>query len=288
MLGMPRRRPEIVHGGVRRPGRAVRLGRTSAPAVVAVADAIGAIGLIGKTVRYLNALQGLGGGSGWNISGETRAVTTPIRGRQAPVIVDGGANWGAWSAAVNAALRDEDARFFLIEPQSVCQDSISRLPIKHLTRIRAALGDQPGEGELLARQAGFPAASLYPRRDSNFGDMTAHREQVTVTTLDDIVAEYRIERIDLLKLDIEGGELAALRGAESCLRKRVIRNVAFEFGEPNLFSRSFFRDFWELLHPLGFTISRVLPGGRLRRVDAYGEELEYFRGVSNYLATLRR
>ncbi|MFL6137263.1 MAG: FkbM family methyltransferase [Frankiaceae bacterium] len=245
-----------------------------------------ASGLIANAVRYLNVLRGLGGGSGWNVTGETRAVTTPLRGSREPVIVDGGANWGAWSRAVHAMLGDEEARFFLVEPQSACQDAIRQLPIKHLTVIQAALGERSGEGVLLAREAGFPAASLYERRDGHFGDMSAHREPVTITTLDDIAAEHQLDRIDLLKLDIEGGELAALRGATGCLQRRVIRNLAFEFGEPNLYSRAFFRDFWDLLHPGGFVVARVLPGGRLRPVEAYSEELEHFRGVSNYLASL--
>jgi FkbM family methyltransferase len=268
------------------------VGRASAPAVVAVTETLGAARLIAATARYLNAIQGLGGGSGWNMEGETRAVTTPIRGLSAPVIIDGGANWGSWSSAVNAVLGDAHARFFLVEPQAACRDAIRNLPIEHLTHIRAALGEAPGEAVLWAKEAGFPAASLYGHqpvdaaRASPAATPTGHEEQVAVTTVDDIVAEYELQRVDLLKLDIEGGELAALRGARSCLERGVIRNLAFEFGEPNIYSRSFFRDFWELLHPLGFVISRVLPGGRLRRVPAYGEELEYFRGVSNYLATL--
>jgi FkbM family methyltransferase len=241
---------------------------------------------VAHAVRYLNVLQGLGGGSGWNVTGETRAMTTPLRGRKAPVIVDGGANWGAWSRAVNEALGDDEARFVLVEPQSACQDSIRGLPIRNLTVIQAALGAEPGEGVLRAREAGFPAASLYERRDDRFGDMSAHQEPVRVTTIDAIVAEHGLERVDLLKLDLEGGELAALRGATDCLARGIVRNVAFEFGEPSLYSRAFFRDFWDLLHPAGFALARVLPGGRLRRVGAYSEELEHFRGVSNYLATL--
>jgi hypothetical protein len=34
----------------------------------------------------------------------------------------------------------------------------------------------------------------------------------------------------------------------------VIRAVAFEFGSANIYARTFFRDFWDLLAPLGFPI----------------------------------
>jgi hypothetical protein len=52
-------------------------------------------------------------------------------------------------------------------------------------------------------------------------------------------------------------------------------------------SRTFFRDFWELLIPLGFEIRRICPGGRTIGVKSYYEDLEMFRGVTNYIATLR-
>jgi FkbM family methyltransferase len=265
----------------------VRLGRASAPAAVALLEWTRASRFVGNAVRYLNVLQGLGGGSGWNVAGETRAMTTALRGLERPVIIDGGANWGAWTRAVNAALDAPRARYFLIEPQSACQEVIRNLPVKDLTIVQAALGAVAGAGVISARLPGFPAASLYQRRDRHFGDMGAHQEQVTITTVDDLVAQYEIDRIDLLKLDVEGAELAALQGAVTSLDKELIRSVAFEFGEPHLYSRVFFRDFWDLLHPRGFVLSRVLPGGRLRTVDHYREDLEHFEGVSNYLATTR-
>ncbi len=62
---------------------------------------------------------------------------------------------------------------------------------------------------------------------------------------------------------------------------------ARRFGSGNLNSRTFFHDFWDELHPLGYRLQRIGPGGVLLPVDAYYEDLEYFRGVSNYLAALR-
>jgi hypothetical protein len=88
-----------------------------------------------------------------------------------------------------------------------------------------------------------------------------------------------------MKMDIEGHELSALRGAANALGTGVIRALAFEFGSGNINSRTFFRDYWELLTKShNYRIRRVLPGGRLLPVDRYSEELEYFRGVTNYVA----
>jgi hypothetical protein len=60
--------------------------------------------------------------------------------------------------------------------------------------------------------------------------------------------------------------------------------LTFEFGSGQINSRTFFHDFWDLLQPLGFALRRICPGGRTVPVDEYYEDLEYFRGVTNYLA----
>ena len=77
------------------------------------------------------------------------------------------------------------------------------------------------------------------------------------------------------------------KGAARTLERGGISALTFEFGSGNVNSRTFFRDFWELLSGHGYRIERIIPGGRTVPVDNYGEELEYFRGATNYIATLR-
>ena len=52
-----------------------------------------------------------------------------------------------------------------------------------------------------------------------------------MSPLDDYCAEHGIERIDLLKLDVEGAELEALRGAERLLREARVGCVMFEVSQ---------------------------------------------------------
>lgn len=39
------------------------------------------------------------------------------------------------------------------------------------------------------------------------------------TTIDQLVSEQQIDRVDFIKMDIEGAELNALKGAEAVIRK---------------------------------------------------------------------
>jgi hypothetical protein len=87
-----------------------------------------------------------------------------------------------------------------------------------------------------------------------------------------------------MKIDTEGHDLAVLEGSQLSLEAKRIRALTFEFGSVNINSRTYFRDFWEYLRPLGYKIKRLCPGGRLIPIREYYEDLEYFRSVTNYLA----
>ncbi len=102
--------------------------------------------------------------------------------------------------------------------------------------------------------------------------------------LDSIIVSEKIKTIDILKLDIEGHEMAALLGAENSLREGIIKAISFEFGATHVGAKIFFRDFWDFFSGLGYKISRVGLNGRPLSVSDYYEDLEYFRGGTTYLA----
>ena len=151
---------------------------------------------------------------------------------------------------------------------------------------QAAVGEaQDGRGP---RSPGDAAgnASLHIRSDTYFAEETFVSSEVAVVSIDSFMEAHAIQSVDYMKMDIEGHELFALRGADRALATGVIRALSFEFGSGNINSRTFFRDFWDLLTKHSYDIYRILPGGRTLRILRYDEDLEYFRGVSNYIAVL--
>jgi len=115
----------------------------------------------------------------------------------------------------------------------------------------------------------------------NFDEVT-----VNIITIDEVVEREGIQSIDFMNMDVEGHELAVLRGAKKSLDAGIIKALSIEFGACNLNSRTFFYDFWDLLIPLGYRFYRITPGGTLLKVDEYYEDLEYFRAATNYIAVL--
>jgi FkbM family methyltransferase len=236
--------------------------------------------------RYLAGIQGKGSGAGWDLQGEACVAASHIN-RSDAVVFDAGANRGDWSVLLLAALGSTRCRIFLFEPSRRSQEVLSSLDLPHATLITAAVGDKPGVATLYdPGEDASKIASLYPRRDTFLKPLAFVEEMVKVVTIDEVMAEYSIDVLDFLKLDVEGHELAALRGASESLESRRIKALTFEFGSSNLNSRTYFYDFWDFLRPYGYRIERICPGGVLIPIEKYREELEYFKGASNYLASL--
>jgi FkbM family methyltransferase len=179
----------------------------------------------------------------------------------------------------------ERGTWILVEPASECCALLRQ--IKSVEILEVAVGAQQGKAMLYSPADGSVLASLYERQDSFVGSAPLNEREVTVTTIDDILDERAIPVVDLAKMDLEGHELFAMRGAERSLRSHRIRVLTFEFGSANVNSRTFFRDFWNLLSGYNYRIERICPGGKTVPVTEYYEDLEYFRGATNYIAIAR-
>lgn len=72
--------------------------------------------------------------------------------------------------------------------------------------------------------------------------------RVQVTTIDEFVDRQEIERIDVLKLDIQGAELMALRGATNTLRNMHVQVIYTEsLFVPHYEGNALFHELWSFL-----------------------------------------
>lgn len=234
---------------------------------------------------YLNFLLGKGSGTGWNLECELTAAARRIR-RPNPVLFDVGANVGNWTEGMLQRL--PGARVFMFDPSPGCQAVIREKNFFGATLIPCALGDQAGQASFCFSSATDGSASLHVRRDTPFQELRYQSVTVEVRTLDEVIDSLKIDAVDFMKMDIEGHELHALRGAKRALAAGRIGAFSFEFGCGNINSRTFFRDFWELVTGAGFTLWRTTPCGKEIEVAEYYEDQEYFRGATNYIAVSKK
>lgn len=217
-------------------------------------------------------------------SGE-RAVLERLRvayGESAPVVFDVGANHGQYARLATSVLGSK-VQLHCFEPlDAPSRDLASMAAPPRVNVHKLGLSDRVGPRTLRAAAAGDVRASVYELPEFRDPDGAGHTETVEFTTLDTFCAEAGVGRIDFLKIDVEGHELAVLRGARRLLDAGAIGAVQFEFGAAHVHARVFLADFFELL--AGFELHRVVQDG-IRRLQ-YAERYEVFH-TSNYLALNR-
>jgi FkbM family methyltransferase len=234
---------------------------------------------------YLAILQGKGAGGGWDLVSEAQVAARYLPKGEACVF-DVGANRGHWTQEIRRLRQGAPTRFFQFEPSQICQEELRARADRDTVVIGEAVGDHVGTVSFFVPEAGSTISSVHRQRDTYFQAAPFHEEKVPMTTIDEAVKKYQLAKIDFMKMDVEGNELAVLRGAIESLRSQKIKALAFEFGSPQINARGYFHDFWDLLNPLGFKLLRICPGGLTLPVSEYYEDLEYFRGATNYVGIL--
>lgn len=257
-----------------------RLGKRLAPGLARIG--VRRPALFAYATMYLEVILGKGAGAGWDLRGEVSVALRFIRGLN-PVVLDVGAHEGNWTRAL-LSVRPA-SRVTQFEPALVNVELLRRSLPPNVDLVEAAVSDRSGEIDFYTASTS-DLGSVHARRESIFADRYYAVTSVPAVTLDDEIQQRGLTRVDFLKLDIEGHELAALRGGLRSLEAGIIRALSFEFGSGNINSRTFFHDYWDLLSPLGYQIYRICPGGHLLPISRYYEDLEHFRNVSNYVASL--
>lgn len=201
------------------------------------------------------------------------------------VLLDGGANVGQYATTALRLLGDR-LRMYCFEPSprtfAKLSANLADEPRAHLMPF--GLSDHEFQADLYSHAGGSAEASLARRDMSHWGIQQDQVDRVTLRRLDDFCESEGLGRIDFLKLDVEGHELPALRGAGRLLDTKAIRFIQFEFGAPDVESRTFFKDLYHLLAP-NYGIYRIVHRG-LAPIPEYSEFHETFTTV-NFLAVAR-
>lgn len=227
--------------------------------------------------HYLDHYRGENNSDLWT-NGELRVLQEILPSCR--TVFDVGANVGRWAEL--ALQINPSLQLHCFEASRVTFQKLIQSPAaQHLKANHAALGATPGEATLhiFAETGGMN--SLYSRRGLSVGPPIGE-ERVRMITLADYCTEQGIERIDFLKLDVEGHEMAVLQGGESLLAAARIQYIQFEYGGSNIDARVLLSDFFDLFSQYGYHMHKIFPN-RLEPAPRYEQQMENFQ-YQNWVA----
>jgi len=188
---------------------------------------------------------------------DTYRVVAQLVGKPDPVVIDGGAHLGDMVEKFGALL--PQAEFHCFEPDPELGESLSS-KYSHSPKVnvvQAALGEQVGKASFNIN-ASRPTNSLLNAADNLQADLKGlcqpiKQVEVDVTTIDEYCQKNFIRRVDLIKLDLQGYDYLALRGAKATLVG--VKVVLVEI----LFAKIYqgggtFQDILDLMRECGFDL----------------------------------
>lgn len=170
-----------------------------------------------------------------------------------PVVFDVGSNKGDWSAVMAGNVSE----MHLFEPNVI---------FNHYSQVRFC--DHPGmHYNALAVFSEAKELPFYYFTNSNNGLSSVFHNQLWVDmglpmkyskvqsiTLDQYCASNNIQKIDLLKIDVEGADVDVLIGAKSLLEKKAIRFIQIEYSNHIALSGRSFDDAVKLVELFGYCV----------------------------------
>lgn len=211
-------------------------------------------------------------------NGEMHLLRQALPG--ARTVFDVGANVGSW---VRAALQvNSSADYHCFEPSRGAYLALvgADLP-KNVRANNVGLSDESAERPLFIFGDRYGINSLYDRK--GISAPVLREESIQLTTLDAYCERNQIDHVDFVKIDVEGHELAVLRGARRMLSEGRIDIIQFEYGGTYIDARVLLKDVWDYVQEVNLKYSFFkLRGNGPCPIPAYQRAFETFH-YSNWV-----
>ena len=196
-------------------------------------------------------------------------------------VFDVGANVGDWSLLATSSFPGADIHAFELSESTFGE--LKR--VADLNGFKANdIGLSNQNAEITYKDYGDGSTVNTIVADVDFHDRTlaSKEKRAHVMRGDDYCSENGIEKIDLLKIDVEGAEHLVLQGFERMFSEKRISVVQFEYGFANGDAHFLMKDFFRLFKSWRYAVGPLKPKGVIFGDFAY--QLNNFKSGPNYVA----
>ncbi|NBA87933.1 FkbM family methyltransferase [Emticicia sp. CRIBPO] len=172
------------------------------------------------------------------------------------VIIDGGANNGEYSLAINDLA--PECKVYAFEPVEITYQKLFSV-IKDRQNIYPVNKGLYKEncGKEINIYPSYAHSSLYVVKGVSY--IAQQKTTIQLVSGDSFLTDHNIEKVDLLKIDIEGAEYDALLGFKQSIASGKIKAIQFEYGYINISTRKLLIDFYEFLESHGYILGKIYP-----------------------------
>ena len=187
---------------------------------------------------------------------------------QSAIIFDIGAEKGDWTDFVASKRDDLIIHIFDAYPLMYDNLKIRFKGKKNIIINNFAVSDSERVSDF------YEGTYSIHKRESVFRD-EGTPIKIRTNTIDNYIEKNKIKEVYFMKMDIEGHEPFALRGAQNSLKKGLFRYIQFEYGGCNIDSRTYLKDFYDIFADLPYRIGKLHPK-HIEDVEKYNRLRENF------------
>lgn len=144
-----------------------------------------------------------------------------IRCANPRTIIDVGANIG--TSAIYFAKKYPDARIYAVEPENGNFEMLTKniVNYENITPVKAAIWGSADKRVIKNRDTGHWGYTISDTQNS----ATSTSQEIDCVTISDLMREHQINKIDILKMDIEGGEKDVLENSSEWIHSVDVMTV---------------------------------------------------------------